>query len=155
MKVRALAVLGLLCPVSALFAAPPETQYLPAASHLDRLEQPTTAGDGRNTQRINNNDLAAQPELARAMLDRAVSEGQWPIVRAILPVYAASPQPDRIPIDFARAGLARSQGRYDRAIKHYRAILSPHPELAAVRLELARAMYENRQVPAAEVTFNI
>lgn len=153
MKVRALAVLGLFCPVSVLFAAPPETQYLPAASHLDRLQQPAAASDSRNTKRINNKDLAAQPELAKAMLDQAVREGQWPIVRAILPVYAASPQPDEILIHFARAGLARSEGHYDQAIKHYRAILSAHPDFQAVRLELARAMYENRQIDAAEYQF--
>ncbi|MCS3434272.1 tetratricopeptide repeat protein [Klebsiella sp. BIGb0407] len=153
MKFRVLAILGLLCPVRAIFAAPSETNYLPAASQLDRLAPTNFANDSHSANRINNADLLSQPELAKVMLDQAVREGQWPVVRAILPVYSVSLQPDMMLIHFARGGLARSEGHYDQAIKHYRAILSAHPDFNAVRLEMARAMYENRQTDAAEYQF--
>lgn len=154
MNILRTGALSLLCPLSVAFAAPPETDSIPAAPHFERLATPekrTAPGD--KTLHVTNAQLAEQPELAMALLDQAIREEKWPMVRAILPVYAASPNPDATLIHFAKAGLARSQGNYAEAIEHYRAILSRHPDFAAVRLDLARAMFENRQFDAADYQF--
>lgn len=154
MNVLRIGALSVLCPLGVAFAAPPETNAIPAAPHFERLATPDapTRTSGK-TLHVTNAQLAKQPELAMALLDQAVRDGQWPVVSAILPVYEASPNPDTTLIHFAKAGLARSQGQYSQAISHYRAILSAHPDFAAVRLDLARAMFENRQYDAAEYQF--
>lgn len=154
MNVLRIAALSLLCPLSAAFAAPPETDVIPAAPHFDRLNpQARDTGNNEPSLHVTNAQLAREPALAMALLDQAVSEGKWPMVEAILPVYAASPNPDATLIEFARAGLARSKGDYGQAIAHYRTILSQHPDFASVRLDMARAMFENRQFDAAEYQF--
>lgn len=154
MNILRTGALSLLCPLSVAFAAPPETDAIPAAPHFERLTTPEKTPDAtQKTLHVTNAQLAEQPELAMALLDQAVREGQWPMVSAILPVYAASPNPDPTLVHFAKAGLARSQGQYQEAIAHYRAILSTHPDFAAVRLDLARAMYENHQYDAAGYQF--
>lgn len=154
MNILRTGALSLLCPLSVAFAAPPETDAIPAAPHFERLTTPDKRAEpGEKTLHITNAQLAEQPELAMALLNQAVQEGKWPMVSAILPVYEASPDPDLTLIQFAKAGLARSQGHYDEAVAQYRAILSAHPDFAAVRLDLARAMYENHQYDAAEYQF--
>ena len=152
-KVPVLAASLLLWPCSCVFAAPPETHYLPAADQLDRLSQPPAESHRAETQHITNRDLADNPELAKALLDEAVAQGRWAVVREILPVYAATPHPDATLVLFAGGGLARSEGHHALAIARYRDILSEHPELAAVRLELARTLYENNQVDIAQYHF--
>ncbi|WP_437890256.1 surface lipoprotein assembly modifier [Phytobacter sp. V91] len=154
MNILRTGALTMLCPLGAAFAAPPESDAIPAAPHFERLApQQTQANPQQKTLHVNNARLAEQPELAMALLNQAVQEGKWPMVSAILPVYEASPNPDTILIHFAKAGLARSNGQYQQAISHYRTILSEHPDFAAVRLDLARAMYENHQYDAAEYQF--
>ncbi|MBV8874728.1 MAG: DUF560 domain-containing protein [Metakosakonia sp.] len=154
MNVLRIGALSVLCPFGAAFAAPPETNAIPAAPHFERLTTPDTSTPSLGkTLHVTNVQLAEQPALAMALLDQAVRDGQWQVVSAILPVYEASPNPDNTLIHFAKAGLARSQGNYAQAIDHYRAILSLHPEFAAVRLDLARAMFENHQYDAAEYQF--
>lgn len=154
MNVLRIGALSVLCPLGVAFAAPPETNAIPAAPHFERLATPDAPSRaGGKTLHVTNAQLAKQPELAMALLDQAVRDGQWQVVSAILPVYEASPNPDTTLIHFAKAGLARSKGQYSQAIAHYRAILSAHPDFAAVRLDLARAMFENRQYDAAEYQF--
>ncbi|WP_318377211.1 porin family protein [Enterobacter sp.] len=154
MNVLRTGAISLLFPLGAALAAPPDTDVIPAAPHFDRLTQQDKSTSAAGTFiSVNNAQLAEQPELATALLDQAVREGKWPMVEAILPVYEASASADPTLIRFAKAGLARSKGDYDQAIAHYRAILSEHPELDAVRLDMARAMFENHQYDTAEYQF--
>lgn len=135
-------------------AAPTDNTLIPAAPHFERLT-PKTTGEtvSGDTLHVSDQQLAAQPELAKALLDQAVRDEAWPVVKSVLPLYERSPAPDRVLIHYAKAGVARSEGHYGEAIKNYRAILSEHPDFAAVRLDLARALYEDRQFDAAEYHF--
>ncbi len=154
MNVLRMGAISLLCPLGAALAAPPETDVIPAAPHFERLkQQEKSAPSSGKMIAVDNARLSKQPALAMALLDQAVREGQWPVVEAILPVYEAFPDADRTLVRFAKAGLARSNGNYDQAIAQYRAILSEHPELDAVRLDMARAMFENHQYDTAEYHF--
>lgn len=154
MNVLRIGAISLLCPLGAALAAPPETDVIPAAPHFERLtQQEKSAPSSGKMIAVDNARLSKQPALAMALLDQAVREGQWPVVEAILPVYEAFPDADRTLVRFAKAGLARSNGNYDQAIAQYRAILSEHPELDAVRLDMARAMFENHQYDTAEYHF--
>lgn len=135
-------------------AAPDDNTLIPAAPNFDRLTPASRAIDGSaRMMRVNNAQLANQPELTKALLDQAVRDEAWPAVKTLLPVYTRAPAADAVLIHYAKAGLARSEGHYGDAIGHYRAILSEHPDYAAVRLDLARALYEDRQFDAAEYHF--
>ena len=143
----------LFLPALAL-AAPTDNMLIPAAPHFERLT-PRTSDEqvSAKTLRVSNQQLETQPELTTALLNQAVRDEAWPVVKSLLPVYERLFAPDEVLIHYAKAGLARSEGHYDEAIEHYRAILSTHPDFAAVRLDLARALYEDRQFDAAEYNF--
>ncbi len=51
--------------------------------------------------------------------------------------------------------LHRVQGRYDEAIAVFRALLTNHPELARVRLELAYALYQKQEDESARHHFEL
>ncbi len=145
----------LIWPAVHALALQPETRVIPATSDLQVL-QPLERGDkGVSTQGpvIDNAMLQKNPQLATALLNQAVEEGQWPMVSAILPVYEASPQADTSLVLYARAGLAQSRGDYHQAISAYRTLLAEHPDYVRVRLDLAKALFEDRQYQAAAWNF--
>lgn len=154
MNALRMGAVSLLFPFSAALAIPPEIDVIPAAPHFDRLTQQKNSNHSAGKViAVNNAQLAKQPELGKVFLNQAVRDGDWLIVEAILPVYETTTNADNTLIRFAKAGLARSKGNYELAITHYRAILSEHPELDAVRLDMAVTMYENHQYDISEYHF--
>ena len=142
-------------PAVPALAVQPETRIIPAASDIQVLQPLDRGNNGASAQGpvIDNTMLQKNPQLAGAMLNQAVEEEQWPMVGAILPVYAASPQADVSLVLYARAGLAYSRGDYRQAISTYRTLLAEHPDYVRVRLDLAKALFEDRQYQAAVWNF--
>lgn len=146
----------LLCAAAfSALAVPPETNIIPAAPGLNSIE-PTSrqpARSGEQDKRITNDMLAKDPQLAEALLNQAVEDENWPLVGEILPVYEASGKTDATLVLYANAGLARSRGDYRQAISAYRKLLADNPDFVRVRLDLARALYEDRQYEASRYNF--
>lgn len=142
-------------PAVSALAVQPDTQVVPAASNLQVLQPLDRANAAAGSQGpvVDNAILKKNPQLAAELLNQAVEESQWPVVSAILPVYEQSPQADRSLVLYARAGLAHSRGEYPQAIAAYRTLLAEHPEYVRVRLDLAKALFEDRQYPAARWNF--
>ena len=109
----------------------------------------TSADKTPSAVNVNEQDLIANPELLAQFLDKAVESNQWQAVAVFLPMYEKIAQPDRTLLEYARAGLLRSQGQYAKAIELYRGIVSRQPELTPVRMALAVALFENHQDEAA------
>ncbi|MBO3275978.1 porin family protein [Pseudomonas schmalbachii] len=104
-------------------------------------------------QIVTNAELKNDPALAARFLNQAVEDGQWEVIRNILPIYRSSPQHDPILLAYAEGVLARHDGDYEKAIALYRTALSARPELTRMRLDLARMLFENRQYDAARFQF--
>ncbi len=63
--------------------------------------------------------------------------------------------PDDIEARFLEATIAAEETRWSDAIKWYRGILSQHPDLLRVRLDYARALFEDGQDEEADYNFRL
>jgi outer membrane protein len=75
----------------------------------------------------------------------AVNHRQFRDAERLIPLYSRLPDHDPLLVLFARAEIARDEGRYSRAIALYRHILDRSPGFLRIRLELARALYQDNQ----------
>lgn len=91
-------------------------------------------------------------ELER-QLNQALENRHYQQIEALLPAYRNAPQADTVLIDFAEGALLRARGKHKQAIARYRAILAKHPDLAAVRLDLAAMLFEDQQLKASQTEF--
>ncbi|KOC89386.1 porin family protein [Winslowiella iniecta] len=152
---RRFLLLCCLFPAMTSQAVQPDTVVIPAAPDLNALTPSqrgsTSAEEKRQT--VTNQTLQNQPAMAGALLNQAVEQQQWPVVKGILPVYQSSPQADPLLVMYAQAGLARNEGKLTEAAVLYREMLSQHPDLVPVRLDLARTLFEDRQYEAAAWNF--
>ena len=104
--------------------------------------------------------LAAGPAAGQtpaALLDlarQAIASGHFDDARRIL---AAVPETgvDRNDLDFLIGQIAVGESDFDRAIDHFRAILSRDPALQRVRLDLAKAYFQQGDDEAAAHHFRI
>lgn len=103
---------------------------------------------------IDEQQLYTQPQLTHKLLTDALFQHQYEAIEVLLKVYRTFSNTDPILIEFAEAQLATYQGNTTKAIIHYRHILSKNPNLNAVRIELARALFTVQQNSAAEDQFN-
>ncbi|WP_058913650.1 porin family protein [Entomohabitans teleogrylli] len=147
--------LSLALYASGILAQPPESSLIPASPELESL----TPSDRRATTpssppRITQAMLRHDPALSAAILDQAVNDGQWQVVKEVLPIYERTSGADSTLVLFARGGLARSENNLSQAIANYRRILATTPHFTRVRLELARALFDDRQYQSAAWHFS-
>ena len=106
-----------------------------------------------STLTLSAKELVQRPALLQKALDSAVQRQDVKGVRFLLPLYASLPHRDEILVRFARAFVARAEGRYATAIDEYRHILAVRPELTPVRVQLAMTLFLDRQSEAARDQF--
>ncbi|HEN3611523.1 TPA: surface lipoprotein assembly modifier [Yersinia enterocolitica] len=83
----------------------------------------------------------------------AVNHRQFRDAERLMPLYSHLPDHDPLLVLFARAEIARGGGNYTQAIAFYRQILTRSPDFLRVRLELARALYQDNQNREARALF--
>lgn len=99
---------------------------------------------------LNPTQLLANPKLLkRAMMSVLVSKNITAINK-ILPIYQQLPDKDPILVDYATALQLQSKGEIQSAIIFYRRLIAQKPELSAIRLDLAIALYANGQFTNAK-----
>lgn len=91
--------------------------------------------------------------VARALLEQDRREEAADVYRQLL--EHGRKREYRIEAAFQLAGMAMAQGRYREAISLYLRILNQNPNLARVRLELARAYFFNRDYDEAQLQFEL
>ncbi|MCB6146576.1 tetratricopeptide repeat protein [Providencia rettgeri] len=75
----------------------------------------------------------------------AINHRQFQDVQRLLPRYQQLADADPLLILFAKAELAKAQGHYPEAITYYHQILALSPKFLRIKLELARAYFEDNQ----------
>lgn len=127
-------------------------RILPKEEIAPRTQVP--GGDG-GTLHLSIEELAARPELLERALDASLAAGNAETVRFLLPYYKALPekQKDPVLVLYADAFLAQADQNLDRAIRKYRQIIAERPDLTPMRLNLAVALFENREDVAARDQF--
>nr|ELR5258097.1 DUF560 domain-containing protein [Providencia rettgeri] len=75
----------------------------------------------------------------------AINHRQFQDVQRLLKRYQALSDADPLLILFAKAEIEKSQNHYSQAIAYYQQILALSPQFLRVKLELARAYFEDNQ----------
>ncbi|MBO1929833.1 tetratricopeptide repeat protein [Providencia rettgeri] len=75
----------------------------------------------------------------------AINHRQFQDVQRLLPRYQQLTDADPLLILFAKAETAKAQNHYPEAIAHYQQILALSPKFLRIKLELARAYFEDNQ----------
>lgn len=112
--------------------------------------------ESEQVKEIDEATLLAQPKLLNLLLDKSVLNNDMEGIRILLPVYHKLPetQRDNILIHLANSKLSMYEGKFSQAISDLRAIIAAHPELDAVRMYLAIALFYDHQDVAAKDQFD-
>lgn len=112
----------------------------------------TPAGTSLDTDIItlSQDELLAKPQLLAHAFGSALAYGQVSAVQYLLPLYQTHHPMDDALIHWAHALLAQHQGKFGTAIDHYRYLIAKHPEHNTIRLQLALALFYDRQYDAAK-----
>lgn len=103
---------------------------------------------------VNEQTLLENPQLlARAMYSTVVSRNIAGI-KVLAPIYRKWADHDAMLLSYALGLQAQSEGRVKEAIAHYRELIARQPDAPAVRLQLAAALFEDRQNEAAADQFD-
>lgn len=97
--------------------------------------------------------LLDNPELLKRAMNSVVLTKQIEGIKVVLPIYQQLPDADSTLIRYAQSLLAHYQGKLTTAINGYRKIIAEHPEMSAVRLDLAMALQANQENEAAREQF--
>ena len=97
--------------------------------------------------------LKQNPALTHELLSRAIYARNPEMIKKLLEIYRTFPNRDPIMERFAEGKLAALTENYTLAIEHYREILVKNPNLNPVRIELAIALFNQKQDGAAKDQF--
>lgn len=99
---------------------------------------------------ITDDDLKKNLKLTESILNQAMLGEDWQTIVSIMKFYPEMPGRDVILQGYIEGALARHRGDYKTAISAYQEIIDNHPDLDYVKLEMATAMFDNRQYADAE-----
>lgn len=99
---------------------------------------------------ITDDDLKRNLKLTESILNQAMLREDWETIISIMKFYPQMQGRDIILEGYVKGALERHHGDYQTAISTYREITDSHPELDYVKLEMATAMFDNRQYTDAE-----
>ncbi|WP_455483033.1 surface lipoprotein assembly modifier [Haemophilus parahaemolyticus] len=103
--------------------------------------------------KITHEQLEQNPHLTHQLLSQAIYSRNPDLIAKLLEVYRTLPQRDPIMVLFAEGKIAFLTENYIKAISKYREILSQNPNLNPVRIELAMALFNQKQDSAAKDQF--
>src|SRR5690606_29950825 len=102
---------------------------------------------------VTDEDLKANPQLAAMILNQAMLQEDWAVLKHVMRFYPQMDSVDPILRDYVQGALYRHEGDYPRAIALYQGIVDQHSDLDYVRLELAIMLFENKQYRQADEHF--
>lgn len=106
-------------------------------------------GQRLSSQRYDLEALKADPIAFTKFLNAALAAQDMVTVKELLPHYKALKVNDPMLIKFADALVYRSEGQHKKAIAIYKGMLADNPDFHPVRLNMAQALYADKQYSAA------
>ena len=104
--------------------------------------------------RISREELEQNQPLTTQLLSQAIYSRDVDLIEKLLEVYQTFPEQDPILVLFAQGKIASLTEDYSTAIEKYRDILAQNPNLNPVRIELAIALFNQKQDRASQDQFN-
>ena len=86
-------------------------------------------------------------------LGQAILQKDDRVIQQLLSQYQELPNADKIMVQYAQAVLYEKRLQLKQAIRIYRKILSDNPSLNAIRFELAKVLFDDKQMVAAKSQF--
>ena len=132
-----------------------ELEPLINVAKLEKREQnlPHLGTEQAEQIEITLEQLKQNPVLTHELLTRAIYARNPDMIKKLLEIYRTFPNRDPIMERFAEGKLAAITENYTLAIEHYREILAKNPNLNPVRIELAIALFNQKQDGAAKDQF--
>lgn len=114
------------------------------------------AAERKETVELSGSELQQRPDLIKRALNAALLYNHPGNAAALLPFYRNLPEAERDAdtLAWAQAAAARWHNRPGQAVRLYRRLAAAHPELLPLRLQLALALFENKEWEAAEQQFD-
>ena len=106
-------------------------------------------GQAQSAQRYDLEALKADPVAFTRYLNAALAAQDMTTVKELLPHYKALNVNDPMLIKFADALVYRSEGQNKKAIAIYKDMLADNPDFHPVRLNMAQALYADKQYSVA------
>lgn len=98
--------------------------------------------------------LLENPEAFEQLLLQLIASSNADALRTVLPAYERYANKDQSVIDWGNALIALQEGKTDKAVQMYRAINANLPNIRLLRLQMASALYQNKQINAAKDELN-
>lgn len=94
--------------------------------------------------------LEKNPQAFEDLLLRSISSTDVPALLILLPAYEKYPQKDQSVIDWGKALILLQAGEADKSVEIFRKINAALPNIRLLRLQMASALYQNKQINAAK-----
>ncbi|OBX05532.1 hypothetical protein QV08_11770 [Gallibacterium salpingitidis] len=95
-------------------------------------------------------ELRQNPQLFSLLLNQAIRDRQWSLVKKLVPIYALLPQHDPYLVLYAQAAVYWNEGNYTQALNALEQLLTAKPNLDYVRLDFVRVLIEDKQFGEAQ-----
>ncbi|MBF0751826.1 MULTISPECIES: surface lipoprotein assembly modifier [unclassified Pasteurella] len=138
-------------PASANFADPQQNIKVATPQKVE----PVVSLQGKNQPPLHFSeaDLKNNPILTQQLLTQAIYARDPQLIEKLLAIYKTFPENDRLLVQFAEAKHAALSGELSQAIRIYREMLAERADLNPVRIELAIALFQDKQNTAATEQF--
>ncbi|MDO4700666.1 MAG: surface lipoprotein assembly modifier [Moraxella sp.] len=94
--------------------------------------------------------LEKDPEAFENLLLRSIASTDAASLAVLLPAYEKYPQKDQSVIDWGTALIALQSGDTNKSVELFRKINAALPNIRLLRLQMASALYQNKQINAAK-----
>ncbi len=140
---KALIISGALCTANGF-----------AQNKSTAAKQKAAAPAAESENVINEKDLYNNPGLFHTVINEGMNQHNLELLNALLPIYRDYPSRDAFLSDYASAYLAREEGDFEGAVKHYEALVKQKPNEDILRFQLAQVYFANRQEADAQRELN-
>lgn len=94
--------------------------------------------------------LEQNPEAFERLLQHSLHDNDVEVIRTLLPAYERYPNRDESVVDWGNAMIALADGDTKKAVQLYRKLNAMLPDVRLIRVQMAAALYQNRQVKASK-----
>ncbi|OOF38852.1 hypothetical protein BKK47_07890 [Rodentibacter mrazii] len=147
----ALFPLFLTFPASANLAEPEQKIKVATPKKAELAVAPL--GQNAMPMTVTEEDLKNNPTLTQQLLTQVIYAREPQLIKKLLAIYKTFPENDRLLVQFAEAKHAALSGELSKAIRVYREMLAERADLNPVRIELAIALFQDKQNTAATAQF--
>lgn len=128
---------------------------LPNLDDNTKIALPIAPKQSIKTQNITNiyNHIDTSNDDIEHRLGQAILQKDDRVIQQLLSQYQELPNADKIMVQYAQAVLYEKRLQLKQAIRIYRKILSDNPSLNAIRFELAKVLFDDKQMIAAKSQF--